>query len=314
MANTGAQAEQLEVCVPASIANLGPGFDALAVAVELYLRVRVRTARQDGQGELRFDFIDQRLEGENFIERAFRHLATKYGTDFPSLECEVRSEIPMQAGLGSSAAATVAGLKLYDAIVGAVPQQVMLNAACELEGHPDNPTAALLGGLTCSCQLQDGSVIALATPWPDAVRFVVLTPAVPLQTTLARGTVPSRFSRPDAIYNLQRVALMLQALHAGRYSLLKEALRDCWHQPFRQALVPGLEQALALEHPDLLGLCLSGAGPSLVAFAENNFSTIEELLARMYEPLGIPFQVRTLRAHQPAQAMSAYAPVSACVP
>jgi homoserine kinase len=307
-------AEQLEVSVPASIANLGPGFDALAVAVELYLRVCVRTLRHDGRGELCFDFIDQRLEGENYIERAFRYLANKRGAELPSLHCEVRSEIPMQAGLGSSAAASVAGLKLYEAIMGPVPQQEMLDAACHLEGHPDNPSAALLGGMTCSCQLPDGSIIALATPWPDAVRFVVLTPAVPLQTSLARGTVPSRFSRPDAIFNLQRVALMLQALHAGRYSLLKEALHDCWHQPFRQALVPGLEQALALEHPDLLGVCLSGAGPSIVAFAERNFAEIEELLSRMYEPLGIPFRVRTLRAHQPAQVMAAYAPVSACVP
>ena len=151
-------ADCFEIKVPASIANLGPGFDTLAVAVQLYLRLRVK--KLPGCGELHFRFLDHQLHGENCIERAYRSLA---GADFdrlPSLSVEVRSEIPMRAGLGSSAAASVAGLRLYEAVAGPVPAATLLNAACALESHPDNAAASLLGGLTISCQLADDIVHA----------------------------------------------------------------------------------------------------------------------------------------------------------
>src|SRR5664279_5442256 len=148
--------DHFEIKVPASIANLGPGFDTLAVAVQLYLELRVKVI--PGRGELDFHFVDHQLCGENHIERAYRFLAGKEVDNLPSLSVQVRSEIPMRAGLGSSAAATVAGLRLYEAVAGPVSQQTMLDAACVLESHPDNASASLLGGLTVSCQLADGSV------------------------------------------------------------------------------------------------------------------------------------------------------------
>jgi homoserine kinase len=127
-----------------------------------------------------------------------------------------------------------------------------------------------------------------------------LTPDADLKpgTGIARRALPRMLSREDAVFNLQRIVLLMHALSAGDFSLLREALRDRWHQPYRQAIVPGLEQALALDHPDLLGVCLSGAGPSIVAFAERNLSEVESLLASSYSPLGIPFQIRTVRVHQ----------------
>jgi len=287
-----------DITVPASVANLGPGLDVLAVALELYLHVRAYSLPGPGKNELRFDFVGFELDGENFIERAFRHLALRRGGDFPSLSVEVRSEIPSRSGLGSSAAATVAGLRLYDALFGPFPVRELLNLACELEGHPDNAAAALLGGLTTSCTLEDGSVVALSMPWPEAIRFVVLTPSLGLDTTASRRALPKQIRREDAVFNLQRVALLVQALHSREYSLLREALRDRCHQPFRLVLVPGLEETLELEHPDLLGVCLAGAGPSILALAEKNVTAVQELLANAYRPLGIPFQVRTLRAYQ----------------
>lgn len=287
--------QQFEIIVPGSIANLGPGFDTLAVAVQLYLRLSVTVG--DGSEQLDFTFVDQTLTGENYIERAFRFLARQTGASFPSLKVEVRTEIPMRAGLGSSAAATVAGLRLFEAISGPLPAQALLNAACYLEGHPDNAAAALLGGLTASCQLPDGSAYAASFPWPQSLAFVVLTPDMALATSEARRVLPTHIPRADVIFNLQRLALFLQLLHSGNYGLLKQAMSDRLHQPYRLPLVPGLEAALHLEHEDLLGVCLSGAGPSIVAVAEKNLPAIESLLANCYEPIGISYQIRTLRAH-----------------
>lgn len=297
--NALTEGKQFAITVPGSIANLGPGFDVLAVAVQLYLRLNVTIV--DGSEKLEFNFVDQQLTGENYIERAFRFLARQTGASFPSLKVEVLTEIPMRAGLGSSAAATVAGLRLFEALNGPLPSQALLNAACYLEGHPDNAAAALLGGLTASCQLPDGSAYAASFPWPQSLAFIVLTPDMALATAEARRVLPSHIPRADVIFNLQRLALFLQLLHSGSYGLLKQAMSDRLHQPYRQSLVPGLESALNLEHEDLLGVCLSGAGPSIVAVAEKNLSAIETLLAQVYEPTGIPYQIRTLRAH-PSQS------------
>ncbi|MBI4455984.1 MAG: homoserine kinase [Acidobacteria bacterium] len=290
--------EGTEISIPASIANLGPGLDTLAVAVQLYLRVRLCKMSSVGTNDLKFDFVGHTLDGENLIERAFRFLAMKDSTDFPSMRLEVRSEIPIRAGLGSSSAAIVAGLELYQRIAGSRSLRESLAVAAYLEGHPDNVSAALLGGLTGSCQLADGTVSALSCRWPDEIRFIVATPETQLQTEASRRVLPETICRADAIFNLQRVVLLLQSLQSADYSYLREALRDRWHQPYRQPLVPGLEEALALEHPDLLGVCLSGSGPSVVALAARNFSAIEELLLNSYAALGIPCHVRTLCAHQ----------------
>jgi len=291
-----ADREALEIKVPGSIANLGPGFDTLAVAVQLYLRLTVRTIA--GHDRLEFRFLDRELCGENYIERAFRFLARQSSVSFPSLYIEVRSDIPMRAGLGSSAAATVAGLRLYEAFAGPLPIQAIVNAACALEAHPDNASAALLGGLTTSCQLPDGSVYATSFRWPETLAFVVVTPDVLLATADSRKVLPSFIPRRDAVFNLQRLSLLLQLLQSENFSLLKQALSDRLHQPFRQKLVPGLAQALELEHEDLLGVCLSGSGPSIVALAQTNLPAIAELLASVYESIGIGYQLRTLTVHQ----------------
>jgi len=289
-------ANNFEIKVPASIANLGPGFDTLAVAVQLYLVLRVR--KMPGHGELEFRFLDHELCGANHIERAYRFLAGERIADLPSLSVDVHSAIPMRAGLGSSAAATVAGLRLYEAVTGPVPVESMLKAACALESHPDNAAASLLGGLTISCQLGDGTVYATQFPWPESLAFVVVTPELPLTTAESRAVLPEGVSRADVVFNLQRVALLLQSLQSEDFSLLKHALTDRLHQPARQKIVPGLAEALQLAHRDLLGVCLSGSGPSIVALAERNLWEIGKLLASVYQKSGIAYHIRTLQAHQ----------------
>ena len=217
----------------------------------------------------------------------------------------MQSDIPTKSGLGSSAAATVAGLRLYEAIAGSFPPQGLLNAACALEHHPDNVAAALLGGLTVSCQLPDRSVVAVQLEWPQQLQFLVLTPAYALPTSESRQILSDTVTRHDAVFNLQRVALLLQALQTGNFALLREAINDRLHQPSRQKLVPGLERALALQHPDLLGVCLSGAGPSIVALAERNLAGVQTLLEQTFQSTGLPFRIRRLRVHQNEAAFSA---------
>jgi homoserine kinase len=297
----GGRDARTELLVPASIANLGPGFDTLAVALQLYLRLRVRRVESGG---LQFDFVGRKLQGENYIERAFKFLARQNGMEVPSLSIEVHSDIPMRSGLGSSAAATVAGIRLYETVFGRVPPQAALNVACILEGHPDNAAAALFGGLTGSCQLPDNSVYAMTFHWPEALEAVVVTPEYELQTSVSRGVLPHHISQKDAVFNLQRVVLLMHALQNGDFTLLREALRDRWHQPFRQRLVPGLEQALGIDHPAVLGVCLCGAGPSVVAFANERIGEVERLMDEVFQQAGVAYEVRRLRVHQ-AEAASA---------
>lgn len=282
--------------VPASIANLGAGFDALAVAVQLYLRVRVTEVGAGGRGVVRSRFDGVALEGEDYVARSITSLAAREGVDFPALDLEVASDIPMQSGLGSSAAATIAGLRVYDALVAGEVRD-LIQEGTAFEGHPDNIAAALLGGLATGCVCDDGRVIAGSVPWPTRVRFVAATPETRVKTSDARQVLPSTISREDAIFNLQRVALLLQAVQFDRPELLREAVRDRWHQPYRTALVPGLAEALALEHPDLVGVCLSGAGPTVVALAVGSIDDIRGALGGIYSRLGLPCRIRVLDAH-----------------
>ena len=285
----------MTISVPASIANLGPGLDTLALAVKLFLRVRVR--RAEGANSLRFDFGKLQLAGENLIEQAFRRLAG--GREFPSLDIAVETEIPLRSGLGSSSAALVAGFRIFESVFGPQPAETLLRAGCELEGHPENVAAALLGGLVACCQRPDGSVIALAAEWPRALRIIVATPETELETWKSRQVLPQSVPLPSAVSNVQRVAVLLEALRARRYGVLNEAFRDCLHQPSRRGIVPGLDRLLALSHPDLLGVFLSGSGPSLAAVATRNLPAIAELMASTFRDAGVNCQTRILRAQPP---------------
>ena len=285
------------ITVPASIANLGPGLDTLGLAVSLYLRLRVR--RAEGVNRLRFDFGNLELSGENLIETGFRRLAS--GREFPSLDVEVATEIPLRSGLGSSSAALVAGFRLYQAVFGPAPMSEMLAAGCELEGHPENVAAALYGGLVACCQRGDGSVIALPASWPRALRIVVATPEVQLETKRSRQVLPQTVPLASAVSNVQRVAVLLEALRTRQYGVLAEAFRDCLHQPSRSAIVPGLDRLLALRHPDVLGVFLSGSGPSLAAVATRSLPAVAELLAGAFREAGVGCQTRIVKVHPAGQ-------------
>lgn len=296
VAEARARVEGLVIEVPGSAANLGAGFDALAVAVRLYLRVTVRAVADGPRSALRCTFGGVALEGDNYVARSLTALATREGLDFPALDLDIASDIPMQAGLGSSAAATVTGLLLYNRLAGTHDCDVLAEGSA-FEGHPDNVAASLLGGLTVACATGDGKVVAVSNRWPEEVRLVAVTPDVRVKTPDARRVVPETFSRTDAIFNLQRAALLVAALGTGRTDVLREALADRWHQRYRAALVPGLTEALALEVDGLLGVCLSGSGPTILALGAGDTTAIEQALAGIFSRLGLACRVRTLAAH-----------------
>lgn len=290
--------ESFEIKVPASIANLGPGFETLAVAVQLYINLRVEQLRGKGK----FYFAGPGAEIAE-IERAFRCIAGKNAPGLPSLRVEVSSEIPPNAGLGRCAALAVAGFRLYEAIARPVSIQKLLQSAEVLGCHPENAAASLLGGLTLTCRLSDGAIHAAKFPWPEDLGLVIVTPKLPPNSEEEPACLPDLVSRADLVFNLQRIALLLQSLRSGDFSLLKHALADRVHQPFREGAIPGFAEALALQHRDLLGICLSGSGPSVVAMAERNLWEIGDLLAGIYRRSGVDYRLRILDAHQDVSAL-----------
>jgi homoserine kinase len=285
--------------IPGSIGNLGPGFDTLGLAVSLYLRVLVRQRIDDGRGRLLIRYPRPRPEGEDGIVRAFQ-LEPFRKKRPPSLEVDVASDIPERAGLGSSAAAALAGLKLRALCDGPYSDDEILRVACRIEHHPDNAAASLIGGLTSSTMTEDGGVTVVRWPWPAAWKLVVATPQVELATDTSRRAIPPVIPLPDVVFDLQRLALLLHAVEARDASKMSVALGDRVHQPYREPLVPVLRRALDLRHPDLIGVCLSGAGPSVVAIARRNVPAVRRALADAYRAEKIVCAIRVLDAHQPA--------------
>jgi homoserine kinase len=290
-----------EIVVPASIANLGPGFDTLGVAVGLYLRVRVAKVVRDGRGQLECRFADGPLGGPNRIEAAF-HASWSGRRLRPSLIVDVRSEIPLRSGLGSSAAATIAGLRLRELVDGRQSVSELLRAATEIEGHPDNAAPALVGGVTSCCVGEDGAIAVTQWPWPEKWRIVVATPDAELATSLSRRALPRRLPLRDAVFNLQHLALLLGSLRTADANGFREALGDRVHQPYRERLVPGLRRVLGVRHPDVIGFCLSGAGPSIAAFTTGRTGAAEKLFRDAYRKEGIACTVRTVRVHRKGYA------------
>ena len=285
-----------DIVVPGSVANLGGGFDTLGVAVQLFLRVRIVDVRNDGAGKLVVRDSRPLVSGSNALERAYDLLARRLDRSVPSVVVDVDSDIPMAAGLGSSAAATVAGLRVFERVTGTVPDDVLLSAAADAEGHADNAAPALFGGLTSVVE-DEGGFRALRWTWPEGLRLIVATPAAGLATAKARAALPEMLPRKDAIFNLQRVLSLVHALQSGDDRHLRAAVQDRWHQPARAALVPLLRELLVLEDPDVLGSFLSGAGPSVALLARREFARLEQMLASLYAAAGCEVSIRTLSVH-----------------
>jgi homoserine kinase len=283
--------------IPASIGNLGPGFDTLGLAVTLYLTVTVRRRIDDGRGRLLARYERPRKKGEDGIVRAFRVEPFRRKRP-PSLEVDVASDIPERAGLGSSAAAALAGLKLRELCDGPSSSEEILRTACRLERHPDNAAAAMFGGLTSSTVTDDGHVTVARWRWPVSWKLVIATPHVELSTDISRRALPAAIPLPDVVFGLQRLAMLLHAVETRDPSRMAAALDDRVHQPYREPLVPVLRRALEMRHADVLGVCLSGAGPSVVAIARRNARAVASAVEAIYRREGVPCTMRVARVHQ----------------
>jgi len=272
--------ERLRVTAPASSANLGPGFDCMALALELRNEVDISRAADDapplvtvvGEG------ADEAPTGEdNLFLRAFRAA----GGDARGLRIEMRNAVPFSRGLGSSAATIVAGLAAADAWSGHEPRD-LLTLAAGLEGHPDNVAAALNGGLTLAWDGADG-VSAIGFGVPEA-GFVVVMAEQRLSTAEARAALPAEVPHGDAVHTAARAALLVAAVGAGDAGLLRDALDDRLHEPYRAPLTPllgGVREALS-GAGDVYGVTLSGAGPSVLVWCEPG--TEEGIAGRLRVP------------------------------
>jgi homoserine kinase len=295
VAAQAAVAPQVHVRIPASSANLGPGFDALGLALTLHNDVSAREAPS----------VSVTVEGEgagkvptgkhNVVVRAVRAAYEAVGRPFPGCALSCVNRIPLARGLGSSAAAWVGGLLAGNALLGSpLDRGAILTLAARAEGHPDNVAAALYGGLTVSCSGPNGTT-AVALPVPEQLRWVVLIPEITSATAEARAVLPPTVPRLDAVFNVQRVALLLASLQANRADSLRLALEDRLHEPYRLSLFPWMpDVAAAGRHAGALGCVLSGAGPSLLAVVSGDADAVARAMEAALRRAGIRGGARAL--------------------
>jgi homoserine kinase len=257
---------RVHVSVPATSANLGPGFDALGLALTLYNEVGASEAEGvsvaiEGEGATRLP-----RSADNVVARGVKLAYEAAGRRFTGCALECTNRVPAARGLGSSAAAWVGGLVAGNALLGSpLTKDALLALAARAEGHPDNVAAALFGGLTVSCA-SGPTVTAVSLPVPAGLRWVVLIPEVTSATAQARAVLPASVPYHDAVFNVQRVALLLASLWADRPAALAAALEDRLHEPYRLRLFPWMPEVVrAARAAGALGCVLSGAGPSLLA-------------------------------------------------
>jgi homoserine kinase len=290
---------EFQIRVPASTSNLGPGFDALGLALSLYLTMEVGTANVsatsftfEGEGAAELNSAAE----ENLIYRAMQYIVERERVELKPARFHVTNEIPLARGLGSSAAAILAGFSAFEVITGTrLPEQKLLDYATEMEHHSDNVAAALLGSFVVSSVDESGKVSAIRMPFSNELHAIVVIPDFKVRTEEARRVVPLEVSRQDAVFNIQRAALFVAALAERRYDLLREAMRDQLHQPYRAPLVPGLEQVLRLLGVGgIVGAALSGSGPTVFALATNDVEDVKAALTDCFTSSGIACAAYTL--------------------
>jgi homoserine kinase len=279
---------RVTVTIPATTANLGPGFDCLGLALGLYNEVSMAEADAgititiDGEGKNQLPTDDG-----NLVMQAAESVFEKTGKRPRGLSIHLNNGIPIGSGLGSSAAATVGGVLAADALIDSrLASSELLRLAVELEHHPDNVAPALMGGLTLTIQ-EKGEFKVERIDIPP-MRVVIVLPDFELATAEARAALPKQVPLKDAIFNVGRLGLLIRAFEAGNYETLSLAMQDRLHQPYRLPLIPGMKSAFdAARDAGARAIALSGAGPSIAAFAPDNHQAVAKSIKEAFANKGL---------------------------
>ena len=286
--------QKVVVDVPATTANLGPGFDCLGAALDLNNRFAMR--RIEGGGE-RFELIIEGSEGshlrggpENLVYRAAQRVWKAAGLEPVALEARVRLAVPPARGLGSSATAIVAGLIGANALVGEpLSKEKLLELAIDIEGHPDNVVPSLLGGLCMTAKAASQRWRVVRCEWAPSVKAVVAIPSIRLSTSEARRAMPKTIPVGDAVVNLGALTLLLQGLRTGNGDLISDGMHDRLHEPYRWRLIKGgKEVKQAAMDAGAWGCAISGAGPSVLALCEEDKGpAVSRAMVKAWEAAGV---------------------------
>ena len=286
--------QKVVVDVPATTANLGPGFDCLGAALDLNNRFAMR--RIEGGGE-RFELIIEGTEGshlrggpENLVYRAAQRVWKAAGLEPVAIEARVRLAVPPARGLGSSATAIVAGLMGANALVGEpLSKEKLLELAIDIEGHPDNVVPSLLGGLCMTAKAASKRWRVVRCEWTPSVKAVVAIPSIRLSTSEARRAMPKAIPVGDAVVNLGALTLLLQGLRTGNGDLISDGMHDRLHEPYRWRLIKGGDQVKqAAMDAGAWGCAISGAGPSILALCEEDKGpAVSRAMVKAWEAAGV---------------------------
>lgn len=283
---------QIVVRVPASSANLGPGFDTLGLALRIDLtcrftpadRLRIRASGRDA--------ASIPTDESNLIWQTALTVAKAQRRTLSPIDLSVENNIPIGKGFGSSAAALVAGVAIADRVLGLHwDEHRLLDEAARIEGHPDNVAAAVLGSAITAAIGADGVTRAVRLEIPRAFSVATVCPDFELSTPRMRDVLPASYLREDAVFNLQRATLLVAALLTGSREAFPEAFEDRLHQPYRQPLIPGMEGILNLRMAGLLGCALSGSGPAILVFYETGKNAVVEAVSNEFEKVGLSSEI-----------------------
>ena len=296
--------------VPATTANLGPVFDFLGLALPIYNIITIEETVMPSTGievNVMKDFENAELieeldsipnDKDNIVYKAVEILYNLVGQDPSEIKINIKSSIPIAKGLGSSASVIVGGLMAANDLLGnPADEAALLSIATEAEGHPDNVVPAILGGLVMSSMEDDGSVIYRRLDWPEDWHITVCIPDFELATNISRSVLPEKVPMEDAKFNARRLAIMFHAIDKVDAKLMKSALEDKLHQPYREKLIPGFKEIKeALKHEEnVLGTVISGAGPSIVIISQkNNLEKIYQTVKEIWDNMNVHCDIRTL--------------------
>jgi len=286
----------MRIKIPATTANLGPGFDTLGMALDVYNVVEVK---EEGKGlNIRIIGLGEGIlptNQENIVYQAAEKVFQKVGIYPKNIQLNLTNNIPLSRGLGSSAAAIVGGLVAGNLITGNhLPLEEILKLATKIEGHPDNVAPALLGGLVISC-MEGDEVVYLRLEPPQELKAVVAIPEFHLSTEKARQVLPKEVSLQDAIFNTSRVALLIAALTTANWEMLHYATQDRLHQSYRSSLIPGMAEVFKESRKaGAKAVTISGAGPSLLALATENTEEIARAMENTFSKHQIKSDVQIM--------------------